>query len=97
MFTQTNLQLTQDVPMPGNTRAQVLLNIENLFDQDETLDVFRNLTRDNVVITDEAFFAGFNMNQLLAAQPNVRRDPRYLLPNTYQAARSIRFGVKFTF
>jgi hypothetical protein len=97
MFTQTNLQLTQDVPFPGGTRAQVLLNIENVFDQDETTDVFRNLTRDNVIISDTAFFNGFNMDQLLAGQPNVRRDPRFLLPNTFQAARSIRVGVAFKF
>jgi Carboxypeptidase regulatory-like domain/TonB dependent receptor/TonB-dependent Receptor Plug Domain len=97
VFTQTNLRLTQDVPLPGNTRAQVVFEVDNLFDQDDTTDVFRNLTRDNVVITDEAFFAGFNMEQLLAAQPNIRRDPRYLLPNTFQVARSMRFGVRFTF
>ena len=59
--------------------------------------MFRNLTRDNVIISNEAFFAGFDMNALLAAQPNIRRDPRFLLPNTFQAARSIRVGVKFTF
>jgi hypothetical protein len=50
-----------------------------------------------VVISDTAFFAGFNTEQLLAAQPNVRRDPRFLLANTFQGARSIRFGVRFTF
>ena len=96
-FTQTNLQLTQDVPLPGHTTAQVLLNVENLFDQDETLDVFRNLTRDNVVISDQAFFAGFNTEALIAAQPNIRRDPRFLLANTFQTARSIRFGVRLSF
>jgi hypothetical protein len=37
------------------------------------------------------------MDQLLAGQPNVRRDPRFLLPNTFQAARSIRVGVAFKF
>ncbi len=97
IFTQTNLQLTQDLPLPGNTRAQVILNIENLFDQDETTDVFRNLTRDNVIISDQAFFAGFDMNALLAAQPNIRRDPRFLQASSFQTARSIRVGVSFRF
>jgi len=97
VFSQTNLQLTQDVPLPGHTRAQVVLNVENLFDQDQTTDVFRNLTRDNVIISDQDFFAGFDMEALLAKQPNIRRDPRFLLPNTFQAARSIRVGVRFTF
>jgi hypothetical protein len=98
VYTQTNLQLTQDVPLPGGERrVQVFANIENLFDQDETLDVFRNLTRDNVPISDEAFFHGFDIEQVLAANPSIRRDPRFLLPNTFQSARSIRVGVKFTF
>jgi outer membrane receptor protein involved in Fe transport len=97
VFTQTNLQLTQDIPLPGHTRAQVLVNIENLFDQDQTLDVFRNLARDNIVISNDAFFAGFNTEQLLAAQPNVRRDPRFLQANSFQTARSIRVGLRYAF
>ncbi len=44
-----NLQVTQDVRLPGsNRRFQVMLNVENLFDQDQDLDVFRNFTRDTV-------------------------------------------------
>lgn len=69
----------------------------NLFNQDETLDVFRNYTRDIVPISDDAFFAGFNIDQILAANPQLRKDPRYLLPNTFQAARAIRIGASFRF
>jgi hypothetical protein len=97
MLAQTNLNLTQALPLPGGTRAQLMLNIENLFDQDQTTDVFRNLTRDNVIISNEDFFAGFDMDALLARQPNIRRDPRFLQASSFQTARSIRVGVRFTF
>ena len=98
VFNQTNLQVQQDVRLPGSEkRFQVTLNVLNLFDQDETLDVFRNYTRDIVPISDEAFFAGFNIDQILAANPSLRKDPRYLLPNTFQAARAIRIGASFRF
>jgi len=98
IFTQTDLQLTQDVRLPGSDRKiQVMLNVQNLFDRDSELDVFRNLTRENVPISDQAFFAGFDIDQVLAANPAIRRDPRFLLPNTFQTARAIRVGVKFSF
>ena len=67
----------------------------HLFDPDTTLDVFRNLTRDNVSMTDEQFFSGFDIEQVLAA--TIRRDPRFLQANSFQTARSIRIGVKFSF
>jgi hypothetical protein len=99
VFNQTNLQLQQDIRLPGSEkRFQVTVNVLNLFDQDETLDVFRNYVRDIVPITsDAAFFGGFNIDQILAANPSLRKDPRYLLPNTFQAARSIRIGASFRF
>ena len=98
VFNQTNLQVQQDVRLPGSEkRFQVTLVATNLFNQDETLDVFRNYTRDIVPISDDAFFAGFNIDQILAANPQLRKDPRYLLPNTFQAARAIRIGASFRF
>jgi hypothetical protein len=98
IFNQTNLQIQQDVRLPGSEkRFQVSAVITNLFDQSETLDVFRNYTRDIVPISDDAFFAGFDINQILAANPALRLDPRYLLPNTFQAARAIRIGASFRF
>jgi len=98
VFNQTNLQVQQDLRLPGSEkRFQVTLVATNLFNQDETLDVFRNYTRDIVPISDDAFFAGFNIDQILAANPQLRKDPRYLLPNTFQAARAIRIGASFRF
>ena len=90
--------MSQDIPFPGNTRAQVSLNILNLFDQDTTLDVFRNTTRDIIPLTSAEFLTnGFNFDQFLATHPTIRLDPRFLQPNTFQAARALRVGVKFIF
>ena len=97
VLSQTDLQIQQDIRLFGQTRAQILVNVLNVFDQDTTLDVFRNLTRDNVPMTDQEFFGGFDMERVLAARPNIRRDPRFLQANSYQDARAIRFGVKFSF
>jgi hypothetical protein len=98
IFTQTDLTLQQDIRLPGSSKSfRVELNALNLFDQDEETDVFRNLTRENVPITDQAFFAGFDIDQVLAANPQIRRDPRFLQPNTFQNARVIRVMAKFTF
>ena len=98
IFTQTDLQLTQDIPFPGNTRAQIALNVQNVFDQDTTLDVFRNTTRDTIPLTSAQFLTnGFDLDSFLATHPTIRLDPRFLQPNTFQAARAIRIGVKFIF
>jgi hypothetical protein len=97
VFSETNLQVQQDIRLVGRTRAQILVNVINLFDQDTTLDVFRNYLRDTVPITDPDFFDGFDIEQILAARPSLRKDPRFLKASAFQGARSIRVGFKLTF
>jgi len=95
-YTQFDLQVQQDIPLPGRLRGQLLVNVLNLFDQERVVDVFRTETQQVVPITEEAFFAGFDVQQLIAAR-NIRRDPRFLQANTYQEPRSIRVGFKLMF
>ena len=95
-YTQFDLQLQQDVPLPGRLRGQVLVNVLNLFDQDTVVDVFRSETQQVVPMTEEPFFAGFDVQQIIAAR-NIRRDPRFLQADTYQAPRTIRVGFKLIF
>ena len=97
VYTQVDLTLQQAIRLGVNRSFRLELNAQNLFDQDETVDVFRNLTRDAVPTSNEAFFAGFDINQVLAANPGVRMDPRYLQTNSWQNARAIRLMAKFTF
>lgn len=98
VYVQTDLAVSQDIRLPGSGKSfRATLDVTNLFDSDRETDVFRNLTRDNVPISDQAFFAGFDINQVLAANPAIRMDPRFLLPNTFQSARVIRVSAKFSF
>jgi carboxypeptidase family protein/TonB-dependent receptor-like protein len=97
VFSQTDLQVQQEFRLVGRARAQFLVNVINLFDQDTTLDVFRNYLRDIVPITNEAFFAGFDIEQILVARPTLRKDPRFLKASAFQGARAVRVGVKLTF
>ena len=97
VFSETNLQIQQEIPLFGRTRAQFLVNVLNLFDQDTTLDVFRNYLRDTAPIENADFFDGFDIEQILAARPTLRKDPRFLKASAFQGARSIRVGFKLTF
>ena len=97
MFNQTDLNLEHAVRIGGNRTIEFNVNVLNVFDQDIAVNRFAAMTRDNVAITDAAFFAGFNMDAVLAARPTVRLDPRFLQDNQYQSARQVRFGAKFTF
>jgi hypothetical protein len=99
IFTQTDLLLQQSVRLPGSSRRfNVSMNIQNLFDQDGTLDVFRNTTRDTIPLTSAEFLTnGFNFDQFLATHPTIRLDPRFLLANTFQAPRNFRISASFSF
>jgi hypothetical protein len=100
IFSQADLQVTQDLRLPGSShrRFQVVLNVLNLFDQDQAIDVFRNTTRDTIPLTSAQFMSnGFNFDQFLATHPTIRLDPRFLQANTFQTARAIRIGARFSF
>jgi outer membrane receptor protein involved in Fe transport len=97
VYSQTDLQLQQSFGIGGNRRIELSINVLNLFDQSTAVNRFAALTRDNINITDSQFFAGFDMEQLLAARPNIRRDPRFLQDNQFQDPRAIRVGAKFVF
>ena len=100
IYLQTNLQLLQNVRLGSGLRAQVVMNVDNLFDQKRVLDVWRPETRQTVPMPgateeerDHAFFNGFDVQQIIN-QRNILRDPRFLLPSTYQGQREIRIGLK---
>jgi len=98
VFSQTDLNLTQSVRLPGagRTRVEVMLNILNLFDQDTATNRWASETRQNIPISDEDFFNGFDVQQLIQ-RFNVTRDPRFLQDSAFQAPRAIRVGAKFSF
>ena len=59
-LTVFDLNVVQDIPLARGVRAQLGVNVLNLFDQKEVTDVFRNANRQNLPIPMETFFAGFD-------------------------------------
>jgi hypothetical protein len=97
VLTQTDL-LIQHVLRLGDQRFTIGLNVLNLFDQ---MIVTRNFTtrfRDGFNVSDQQFFAGFDPLAIAAATPaSYRPDPRYLLPDQWQARRQLRLNASWAF
>jgi hypothetical protein len=95
--TVTDLNLQQDIPLGSNrVRAQLALNVLNLFDQSGVTDVWRVETRQNLPVDLETFFAGFDVQQRINER-NILRDPRFLQDSTWQLPREVRVGFKLIF
>ena len=110
MFSQTNLLFGHTFNLPGNTRFNVQLNINNLFDQDTvtaydtTPYLNGSLTFPNEEENFNEFFAGFDPRAIMAAlnasTPSLGNpDPRYGsgLGTGFQGARSVRVYARFAF
>lgn len=95
-FTQTDLFLSYDVKLGGTRKLQFSANVFNLFDQDTETRLSPNRYRDRIVISNPAFFAGFNADAL-AAQQSRRPDAQYGLPSLFQSPREVRLGLKLAF
>jgi hypothetical protein len=109
-FSQTNLLFGHTFRLPGNTRFNVQLNVENLFDQDTvtaydtTPYLNGSLTFPNERVNFNEFFAGFDPRAVMAAlnarTPSLGNpDPRYGsgLGTSFQGARSVRVYARFQF
>ena len=96
-FSQTDLNLMQDVRLFGRTRVTLEANIINLFDQDTVTAVGTSPYRDAIPVSPAAFFAGFDAAAIAAATPSIRPDARYNLASSFQGERTIRVAAKFRF
>ena len=96
MFNQTDLNLEHAFRIGGGRTLEVSVNVLNLFDQDIAVNRFAAETRQNIPISDEEFFAGFDVQNLIETL-HITRDPRFLKDSQFQAARAVRLGAKFTF
>jgi hypothetical protein len=95
-LTVFDLSLTQDISLGRKLRGQIGINVLNVLDQKGVTDVWRPATRQNVPIPLETFFAGFDTEARITAL-NILRDPRFLQPNAWQAARDVRVSFKLMF
>ena len=97
-FSQTDLNLMQDVRFFGHTRITLEANVTNLFDQDTVTGLFNTPYRDAIPLTSQAqFFNGFDADAIAKATASVRPDPRFGLANGFQGERTVRVAAKFRF
>jgi hypothetical protein len=93
----TDLQVAHDFRF-GDKGLRFDFTVFNLLDQDAAISAFSTYQAVNGVVPDEfLFFTGQQTLESLIATQNVRRDPRFLQDNGFQAPISARFGVRFTF
>ena len=98
IFTQTDLILQHDLPMPGRARVNLGVQFINVFDQDTDTRLFQARYRDAISgVNDAQFFQGFDVAALKAANPAIRNDPRYTLADQFLDARTIRVQAKVIF
>ncbi len=102
-LTQTDLFIAQPFKV-GSFGFEVNLNITNLFDEDAVLQKYTYKYETDICDADpncdysnEYYFnslAPYDFDTAMAGEP---LDPRYLTPYSFQAARTVRLGLKFTF
>jgi hypothetical protein len=95
-YTQTDLLVQQEVPMPSKRVKLVLgANVINLFDQQIVTLYQTTPYRDAFALSDPAFFAGFDPVAYAAANPKIRVDPRFKMASAYQTRRALTFQARF--
>jgi outer membrane receptor protein involved in Fe transport len=96
-YSQTDLNLLQDVKIFGRTRMTFELYVENLFDQKTVTNLSNTPYRDAIPVSPAPFFAGFDAAAIAAATPSIRVDPLFGKASGFQGARSMRVAAKFRF
>ena len=95
-YSQVDLLVQQEIPLPGDLRVTVGVNAINLFDQKTEVQYNTTPYRDGFNVDDSTFFGGFDPAAVATAQ-NFRRDARLGMASGYQDFRVIRLQAKFTF
>ena len=99
MLSQTDVYVQQDIARARGSRLSVSVSVANLFNQDTVLSKFSLETEPGAGLSiDEGklYAEGLDFQQLFADQ-KVLRDPRFLMPNTFQAPRTARLMFKWSF
>jgi hypothetical protein len=99
LLSQTDVYLQQDIAMPRGTRLSVGIGVSNLFNQDTVVSKFITETEPGagLTINEADLYAGRLDFQQLVTEQNVRRDARFLMANGFQAPRTARVMVGWSF
>ena len=98
-LSQTDVYVQQDIAVGRGTRLSVGVSVANLFNQGTVTSKFVTETEAGAALAfDEAdLYAGRLDFEQLFAEQGVRRDARFLMVNAYQAPRTVRVMVKWSF
>jgi hypothetical protein len=104
VFSQVSLQVQHEFRLGTARRLALQVVVLNVLDQ-KTVIGYYSVTpyRDSVLMpNDNLFFGGpWTPEQLVALRRSqgaiIREDAWFKAPNTYQAPREVRFGVRFRF
>lgn len=95
-LTQTDLTLSHDFRLGGRVGLELSLEIFNLFDEEAMTDIWELALREDLPLSNEEFFAGFNPEQV-AQENDLTPDSLYGIPEEFQGPRTARVGAKITF
>ncbi len=99
VLSQTDMYVQQDIDVGHRSRVSLGFGVANLFDQRTVTSKFGRETESGAALAfDEAdLYAGRLDFARLFAEQSVLKDPRFLLANGYQAPRSARVMLKWSF
>ncbi|MGZ5446113.1 MAG: TonB-dependent receptor [Thermoanaerobaculia bacterium] len=92
-LSQTDLALNQEFSF-GSRSFTLTLNVLNLLDQDTVTHYYTIRNLDELPVSEEEFFAGFDYEALVAT---IEGDAAYRMPDVFQGGREVRLGLRFNF
>jgi hypothetical protein len=106
-FSKTDLLVSHELPMAGNKRLRLELNVLNLFNQKTGRHIFNFLNRGGGVarassaidLTNVNLVNGYDYRAMIQATPDGANafDPRYGMEDLFEAGTQGQFSVKFLF
>ena len=107
VFSKTDLLLSHELPMAGNKRLRVELNVLNLFNQKTARHLFNFLNRgagtprasSAIDLGDTDLFDGYDYRAMINATSDGANafDPRYGMDDLFEAGTQGQVSVKFLF
>lgn len=98
MLSQTDLYVQQDIRTTPGTRLSIGVSVSNLFNQDTVISKFIGENESAGLVIDEAdLYAGRLDFQQLMADQHILKDARFLMANGFQAPRTARVLVAWSF
>jgi hypothetical protein len=98
-LSQTDLYIQQDIAIARGTRLSAGIGVSNLFNRGVVVSKFvmESEVASGLAFNQADLYAGLLDFQQLFVQQRLLTDPRFLMANGFQAPRSARIMIKWTF